>query len=38
MTRHAVLQIRLSPRLSARIARLRTERAVNVSAWVRRLI
>ena len=32
------LRVRLDPELSARIARLRNERDINVSAWVRRLI
>ena len=33
-----LLRVRLDPQLSARIARLRNERDINVSAWVRRLI
>ena len=33
-----VLQIRIDPRLRNRIARLRQERDINVSAWLRRLI
>ena len=33
-----VLQIRIDPRMRDRIARLRQERDVNVSAWLRRLI
>ena len=33
-----VLQIRIDPRLHDRIARLRQERDINVSAWLRRLI
>ena len=33
-----VLRIRLDPQLSHRLARLRNERDINVSAWVRRLI
>ena len=33
-----VLQIRIDPRMRDRIARLRQERDINVSAWLRRLI
>ena len=33
-----LLRVRLDPELSARIARLRNEHDINVSAWVRRLI
>ena len=33
-----VLQIRIDPRLYDRIARLRQERDINVSAWLRHLI
>ena len=33
-----VLQIRIDPRLHDRIAQLRQERDINVSAWLRRLI
>ena len=33
-----VIQIRIDPRMRERIARLRQERDVNVSAWLRRLI
>lgn len=38
MTRNAVLQIRVEPALRDRLARLRDERHVNVSAWLRALI
>ena len=33
-----LLRVRLDPELGARISRLRNERDINVSAWVRRLI
>ena len=33
-----LLRVRLDPQLGARINRLRNERDINVSAWVRRLI
>ena len=38
MTRNEVLQIRVEPALRERLARLRAERCVNVSAWLRALI
>ena len=38
MTRNEVLQIRISPALRDRLQRLRNERHVNISAWLRDLI
>ena len=38
MTRNEVLQIRISPALRNRLQRLRNERHVNISAWLRDLI
>ena len=38
MRRNDVLQIRIEPELRARLARLRDERHLNVSAWVRDVI
>lgn len=38
MMRNEVLQIRVEPALRDRLARLRDERCVNVSAWLRALI
>ena len=38
MTRNEVLQIRVEPALRERLARLRAERHVNISAWLRALI
>lgn len=38
MKRNEVLQVRIDSALRDRIARLRSERHVNVSAWLRRLI
>ena len=36
--KETLLRVRLDPELGARISRLRNERDINVSAWVRRLI
>lgn len=36
--KETLLRVRLDPQLGARINRLRNERDINVSAWVRRLI
>ena len=38
MQRNAVLQVRIDPALRDRLRRLRSERHVNVSDWLRRLI
>lgn len=38
MKRNEVLQVRIDPALRDRIRRLRSERHVNVSDWLRRLI
>ena len=38
MKRNEVIQIRIEPQLRARLNRLRDERNINVSAWLRRII
>ncbi len=38
MTRNAVIQIRIDPATRDRLRRLRQERHVNVSAWIRQLV